>query len=936
MADSLHDGDSVYRMLFDSAGDAMFVHTENKIWAVNRKACEMLGYTEDELLGMRPNEVDASEHRAYMPEHMAKLKKHKHISFETIHQKKDGTHVPVEITAQTIAWNGEPAVMSICRDNSTKNHYDKAVLAATMEWQNTFDAIDDAVFLLSPDDRILRCNKASYGMFGKTKPGEILGKFCWEVVHGTSKPLPTCPIIVMRKTKKREIAILKSGERWLEVTVDPVFDENNDISGVVHVVSDITGRKQAEIEMERHREHLEEIVGERSSALKESERKYRELVENTNSIILIMDKEGKVSFFNEFAQSFFGFTGEEIIGRNVVGAIVPRKDTSGQDLREMILEIGRHPEKFRNNMNENMRKDGELVWIAWTNKPIFDDSGQVAEILCVGNDITSRVKAEKELEKYRSSLEELVEERTEELRESEELSRLLLDTSLAFVVAICSDGKTIMMNKAMLNALEYTEEEVKGADYMVTFVPEENREMLAVIFRKIVREGKSVVVENLLMSKSGRRYLVEWHGCTIVRTKEDKTCFIGVGIDITERKRAEAEKAKLEEQSRQLQKAESLGRMSGSVAHHFNNQLQVVMGYLEIVIGDLPPGDFRAVKLAIAMQAVKKASEVSGLLLAYLGQERVKLKLFDLAEQCRMSLPILKAGKPEDVALETELPSPGPIIRADEKQIQQILTNLIINAWEAIGDGAGIIRLSVRTVSPTEIPASHRFPVDWRPREQNYACLEVTDSGCGIQKKDVDKLFDPFFSTKFTGRGLGLPVVLGIVKTHGAVITVENGISRGSIFSVFFPLSSQMASRHDEQVFQARKNVPRGTVLLVEDEEALREMTRIALVSFGFTVLKARDGVEAVEIFGQHKDEISCLLCDLTMPRMNGWATISALRAIRRDLPVVLASGYDEASVMTGEHSELPDFFLKKPYDLNKLRDTIAQAMARRHLEDPI
>jgi len=936
MPNSLNNGDSVYRMLFDSAGDAIFVHTENKILAVNRKACEMLGYTEDELLSMRPNEVNAIEHRVYMPEHMAKLKKRKLISFETIHQKKDGTQVPVEITARAITWNGETAVMSICRDNSTKNHYDNAVLAAALEWQNTFDAFDDAVFLLSPDDRILRCNKASYRMFNKAKPGEILGKFCWEVVHGTSKPLPSCPIIIMRKTKKREIAVLKSGELWLEVTVDPVLDGNNNISGAVHVVSDITERKQVEMELMMYRDHLEEIAGERSFALKESEKKYRELVENTNSIILRMDKSGKVTFFNEFAQSFFGFSAEEITGNNVIGTIVPKKDTSGKDLGEMILEIGRHPEKFRNNTNENMRKDGELVWIAWTNKPIFDNSGQIAEIMCVGNDITDRVKAEKELEKYRSSLEELVEERTEELRESEELSRLLFDNSLAFIVAICSDGKTIMMNKAMLNALEYSEEEVKGADYMATFVPEENREMLAGVFQEIIREGKSVVVENLIMSKSGRRYFVEWHGCPVVKTEKEKTCFLGVGIDITERKQVEKEKAKLEGQNRQLQKAESLGRMSGAIAHHFNNQLQVVMGYLGMVIGDLPPGDSRAVKLTTAMQAAKKASEVSGLLLAYLGQKQVKLELIDLAEQCRIGLPILQAGKPEDVALEIDLPSPGPSIRADAKQLQQILNNLIINAWEAIGDGAGTIRLSVRTASPADIPASRRRPVQWRSQEQNYACLEVMDSGCGIQENDMDKLFDPFFSTKFTGRGLGLSVVLGIVRAHDAVITAESRIKGGSVFKVFFPLSAQIAPRQNEEVARVPKLVLGGTVLLVEDEEALREMTKIALVSFGFTVLKAKDGVEAVEIFGQHKDEISCLLCDLTMPRMSGWATISALRAIRHDLPVVLSSGYDEASVMAGEHPELPDFFLNKPYDLNKLCDTIAQAMARRHLADPI
>jgi CheY-like chemotaxis protein len=256
----------------------------------------------------------------------------------------------------------------------------------------------------------------------------------------------------------------------------------------------------------------------------------------------------------------------------------------------------------------------------------------------------------------------------------------------------------------------------------------------------------------------------------------------------------------------------------------------------------------------------------------------------------------------------------------------------VINAWESIGDRASIIRIGVRTISSADIPTSHRFPFGWSPKEQSYACLEVTDSGCGIQEEDMDKIFDPFFSTKFAGRGLGLSVVLGIVKAHDSVITVESRINEGSVFRVFFPMSAQKEKPRKEQEINEPVIVREGTVLLVEDEEGLRKMTEIALVNMGFKVLEARDGLEAVNIFKQYKDEISCLLCDLTMPRMDGWKTISALRAIRQDLPAILVSGYDEARVMEGKHSELPDFFFNKPYDLNKLADTIGRLVARKSI----
>jgi len=420
--------------------------------------------------------------------------------------------------------------------------------------------------------------------------------------------------------------------------------------------------------------------------------------------------------------------------------------------------------------------------------------------------------------------------------------------------------------------------------------------------------------------------------------------FIGIAGVITflsiKRNWAEEEKAKMEERI-WLHKTESLGRMSGAVAHHFNNQLHVVLGYLDMVVEELPPGDPRAAKLETAMEAARKASDVSALLITCLGQKPVRLEVLDLSELCSVIMPVLRNGKPKDVSIETDFPSPGPRVSVDPMQIRQLLGNIVINAWEAIGGKPGTIRLNIKTVSPADIPTAHRFPVERQFQEQPYACLEVMDSGCGIHEDEIVKLFDPFYSTKFTGRGLGLSVVLGIVRSHQAVITMENGFDGGAVCSVFFPLSTQeVAIPAQKGGVRETKYVPGGTVLLVEDEDEVRKMTAHMLATMGFAVLEARDGIEAVDIFKKHKDDISCLLCDLAMPRMGGWETISALRAMRNDLPVVLASGYDESSVMNGEHAELPDFILTKPYNLHNLSDKIGHAIARKSIarqnENPV
>jgi CheY-like chemotaxis protein len=295
---------------------------------------------------------------------------------------------------------------------------------------------------------------------------------------------------------------------------------------------------------------------------------------------------------------------------------------------------------------------------------------------------------------------------------------------------------------------------------------------------------------------------------------------------------------------------------------------------------------------------------------------------------------------PGKVVLETDLPSPGPVISANENQIQQVLTNLVINAWEAIGEGRGAIHLSIKTISPAEIPAAYRLPIGWQSQDSAYAGMEVKDAGCGIADKDIEKLFDPFFSSKFTGRGLGLSVVLGIVKAHDGAVTVESEPGRGSTFRVFLPVSAEEVPRQPDKgncgdaLLQGVPVIPSsiktegsGTVLLVEDEEMVRDVAAAMLKHLGFTVLEAKDGIEAVEVFRQRQDEIRCVLCDLAMPRMNGWETLTALRNLAPDIPVILASGYDKAQVMAGDHPELPQAFVGKPYKFRGLSDAINQAL---------
>jgi PAS domain S-box-containing protein len=397
--------------------------------------------------------------------------------------------------------------------------------------------------------------------------------------------------------------------------------------------------------------------------------------------------------------------------------------------------------------------------------------------------------------------------------------------------------------------------------------------------------------------------------------------------DIGERKRAEVEKAKLEIQDQQLQKAESLGRMAGAIAHRFNNYLMAVMGNLELGMGDQSLDTRSFQNLTHAMEAARQAAHLSTQMLAYLGQALGRQEPLDLSNLCRRGLPALRTTMPKDVALEMNSPAPVLVVSANASQIREVLTNLVTNAWESCA-AQGTVRLTLKTVTAADIPAAHRFPIGWQPHGDAYACLEVVDNGCGIAEKDLEKLFDPFFSTKLGGRGLGLPVVLGIVRAHSGAITADSEPGRGSVFQVFLPLSAE-APRARPKLQIVSRSMGGGTVLIVEDEKMIRSVIETMLLGLGFSALHAEDGVAALEVFWQHKDEIRCVLCDLTMPRMNGWETLAALRKLAPGLPVILASGYDEAHAMAGDHPELPQAFLGKPYRLKALREALSQALHR-------
>ena len=528
------------------------------------------------------------------------------------------------------------------------------------------------------------------------------------------------------------------------------------------------------------------------------------------------------------------------------------------------------------------------------------------------------------------------------LQMSEERYRSILNASPDDITITDREGRILIVSPmAHILFRSRDGDQFLGKPITDFLVPEDRARAAAQVARKAagVRTGPS---EYRGLRYDGSVFDIEVNSDIIRDADGGSAGMVVIVRDITERRRAEAERDRLELQSLRVQKAESLGRMAGAIAHNFNNQLQAVMLGIELARLGMPAGTPRQA-LDDAMDAARRAAGVSHQMRTYIGQAVGGDGPLDLAGACRQALPLLRILAPPHVTFEADIPDTAVAIRSDPAQVQQILTNLVTNACEAVGSVPGSVRLCVRVGATAAIPGSNRFPVDWHPQAEDHACIEVADTGCGIAAGDLERIFDPFFSSKFVGRGLGLSVVLGIVRAHGGVVTVESEPGRGSTFRVHLPLSAAMAAPAagpgpDAQApagAGAGAPVPGGGVLVVDDEAPLRRAVSYALARAGFQVIAADDGVEALELFQANRGTLGCVLCDLTMPRMNGWETLAALRRMDPNVPFILASGYGEGEVMAGEHADRPQAYLQKPYEMPALVAAVRRALARPGTPDP-
>lgn len=877
------------RILIEQSRDGIVVlDRQGKVWEANRSFADMLGYSPEEVRDLFVWDWDAQwsrEELQVMIEQVGPESAH----LETRHRRKDGQLLDVEISSNGAEFGGHKLIFCVCRDVSERNQARDALKASEEKYRIIFENQHYSVAIFEVDTcRLLDVNDAYVQMYGYSR-AELLGGM--SIVDLSAEPDKSFDAVQQALTDGSIFVPLRY-QRRKDGTVFPVEIVGgpylwNGRQVMFTLAHDITQRQQAEDEL-REREAL-----------------YRFLVTSLSDGFFACDAQGVLTFTNGAMARMCGAEDPaSLIGRHIFEFVATSDLELAQRSFQLALSQLIVPDFLEMQL---LKQDGQQYWAEVKPTVVVRDQGLVS-IQGLVMDITQRKKA------------------AEALRQSEERLHLALQATRDAIWDWDLVTGQLYYSPRWFMMLGYKSEELQvDAELWRRLLHPDDIERADRVVSEAIASKTYFEIETRLHHKDGHYVPVLTRGY-VLRDDAGKTIRLaGTNSDLTEHKRIEEEIRRWERQSLQLQKAESLSRMAGAIAHHFNNLLGVVLGNIEIAMEDLPPEHEVNHNLRAATGAGERAVEVSSLLLTYLGQTEGRHEWLDLAALCRSMLPQLQTQLHDGIRLEMKLPSASLMISGNGAHLQRLVRNLVANAMESIGRGSGMIGLSLAIVPGVEIAHQHRFPLDWEPAEEHYVCLAVFDNGCGIAEADIEQLFDPFFSSKFTGRGLGLSVVMGIVRAHGGGIGVQSTLEKGSSFHVYLPLDGE-AVAPETQSLAAPPTQRERTVLVVEDEDEVRSMTETMLTRLGFATYSAADGSEALALFRRHHKDIDVVVCDLTMPQMDGWATMEALRAIDPLVPFIMISGYDEARVMREGKGASPQAFVQKPFRKEELGAAIEAA----------
>jgi len=620
-----------------------------------------------------------------------------------------------------------------------------------------------------------------------------------------------------------------------------------------------------------------------------SEERFRSLVETTSDWVWEVDENFAYTYASPKVGDILGYRPEEVLGRHPFDFM---RGEEAERVRTVIAEAFSARQPFVAVENKNLHRFGHEVVLETSGVPYFDVAGQFRGYRGIDRDVTARKRAE------------------DALASSEHRFRELLSTVHLVAVMLEPDGSITFCNDHLLHLTGWRKEEVIGGDWFEIFIPENDRAELRGEFTTAVASGNLFAHhQNPIVTRQGVSRFIEWDNTLLRDPAGGIVGTASIGRDITDQRL-------LEEQYRQAQKLESVGRLAGGVAHDFNNLLTVINGYCEMLLDLVDEGDPRRSAVEQIFRAGERAASLTRGLLAFSRKQVIQTKPLNLNGLLPGIEQIVSRLVKEGIEIVTRPDPQLGQVMADEGQMHQVLLNLVVNASDAMPQGG---RLTIETRN-VEVDASFAAKLP-EARPGAYVLLSVSDTGIGMDEEVRNQIFEPFFTTKpkGVGTGLGLSMAYGIVRQEQGWFWVTSEPGKGSTFEVYLPRIHGVVACEAVEPSIAGRLRGSETVLVAEDQAEVRQIAADALTSYGYRVMEAANGEEALEVAARYQGGIHLLLTDVVMPGMGGWTLAERLELARPQTKVLYMSGYAENSIDHQRVFERGLAYLPKPFTPEQL-----------------
>ncbi len=636
-------------------------------------------------------------------------------------------------------------------------------------------------------------------------------------------------------------------------------------------------------------------------ALRESEEKYRTILDGIEDGYYEVDRTGDLTFFNDALCRILGYPASELFGMNYRGFMDTK---NAQKVFETFNHVFTTGEPSRGFDWVTVKKNGTNCHLDASVSLIVDSSGKPTGFRGIARDRTAARQAEKTL------------------RESEEKYRQLVNYAPAGICEIdLTTGKLVSTNDVFSEYTGYRKDELVGMP-VSELLNDESRKLFDERLKRLLRhETIPASVEYRVRAKDGHEF---WALLNVryVYEADQAVAATVVVHDITERKQAEEEKKRLADQLRQSQKMEALGTLAGGIAHDFNNILSAINGNTEIALLKAPEDSPLKENLFKIVSACDRARDIVRQILSFSRRGQPKRHSINPEEVVSETVKMLSASLPATIEIETEIDSAvKTAIEADDTQVQQVLMNICTNAAHAMREKGGVLKLGLTRTQIDEKDAA-RLP-DLRPGP--FLKLDIADTGPGIPPDIMDRIFDPYFTTKPDGTGLGLSMVQSIIRAHNGAVTVESVEGRGSTFCVYLPWIEYDSCKPESLPVSMQRLEGSEQILFIDDEAEIADVGRQSLELLGYHVETRTNASEALALFQSDPRRFDLIITDMTMPGLTGDRLAIKLKEIRKDIPVILCTGYHQ-SISREQAEDLGiEGFIMKPYKIEKLVGMIRQ-----------